>query len=71
MKLLLILILIGGLFGPLGAVMAALITYNEYVRHYPDKREPLRMAVKMGIFTLAFFIILCAVLAFVFSKINI
>ena len=70
MQLLIILLSIGGMFGLLGAVMAALITYNEYVHHYPSKREPLRMAVKMGIFTFLFFMTLCVLLAYIFQKIN-
>lgn len=33
------------LFGSLGAAMAHLITYNEYVHHYADSREPRKMAL--------------------------
>jgi len=71
MKLLYLLILVGGLFGFLGGIMAALITYHEQRHHYPDSKEPMRIALRTGFYTFSFFVALCLVLAFVFTKLNI
>lgn len=68
--LLTVLLFIGSMFGFLGAVMAYLITYNEYLHHYPDKREPRRIALRTGIFTFIFFVALSTLLAYIFAKIN-
>jgi hypothetical protein len=47
----------------LGATMAFLITYEEYVHHYPSKREVLRKALEAAGFTLVFFLALGLLLA--------
>jgi F0F1-type ATP synthase assembly protein I len=48
---------IGGTFGLLAALMAFLITFQEYTRHYADKGKVRKMAFKTAAFTLAFFLI--------------
>jgi len=45
--------------------MAFLITYEEYVHHYPDKRKALKTALKTAIFTLVFFLVLGLLLAII------
>lgn len=45
-------------FSLLASVMAYLITYNEYMRHYQTKKEPRRMALEAAVFTFIFFIVL-------------
>ena len=52
-----IFILIGGVFGFLGALIAYLITYNEWVHHYSTKKEPRKMALETAIFVFVFFLL--------------
>jgi hypothetical protein len=47
----------------LGAAMAFLITYEEYVHHYPNKQEALKKALETAVFTLVFFLALGLLLA--------
>jgi len=44
-------------FALIAAVMAYLITYNEWMHHYPTKKEPRKMALEAAIFTLIFFVV--------------
>lgn len=46
---------IGGVFGFLAALMAYLITYNEYMHHYQTSKEPRKMALQAAIFAFIFF----------------
>jgi len=39
----------------IAAAMAYLITYNEWVHHYPTKKEPQKYSLEAAIFTLLFF----------------
>jgi hypothetical protein len=45
-------------FTLIGSVMAYLITYNEYVHHYPTKKEPRKTALEAAIFTFIVFSVL-------------
>ena len=47
----------------LGAAMAFLITYEEYVHHYPSKREVWKKALEAAGFTFVFFLVLGLLLA--------
>ena len=49
---------IGLMFSPIAAVMAFLITYDEYRHHYPDRAPALRHATSMALFTLIAFLLL-------------
>jgi purine-cytosine permease-like protein len=49
----------------LAAIMAFLITYEEYVHHYPNKTEVLKTALKAAGFTLVFFLALGLLLAII------
>jgi len=63
---------IAAIFSPLAAIMAFLITYEEYIHHYPDKRKALKMSLETAIFTLVFFLalglFLAAILPFCFDR---
>jgi len=61
-------LLIGLVFSPIAGVMAFLITYHEYQRHYTDKQRPLRIALEAAVFTFAFFMIASIVIGFVLSR---
>ena len=65
-----ILILIGGIFGFLGASIAFLITLNECKRHDIRGKNYVAESFKVAAFTFAFFIILSVALAFIFTKLS-
>jgi hypothetical protein len=44
------------IFSPLAAVMAFLITYDEYRKHSPDRRPALRAAWRTAALTFAVFL---------------
>lgn len=44
-------LLISMTFAPLGALMAFVITYKEYSRHYPNRSKPLRLAIEFSVVT--------------------
>jgi len=56
-------------FSPLASAMAYLITYAEYSHHYPDKRQPVKMALQAALVTLMFFIIVSFVAGFFLENI--
>ncbi len=41
-------VVIGAVFSTLAALCAFVITYGEYLKHYPDKWRPFLIAVKLG-----------------------
>jgi hypothetical protein len=49
-------------FTLIGSLMAYLIIYNEYMHHYPTKKEPRKMAFETAVFT---FIALSVISVFV------
>ena len=51
------------IFSILAAIIAFLITYQEYAHHYPDKRDVLKAALRTGGFTFTFFFALGLLLA--------
>jgi hypothetical protein len=54
---------IAAVLSPLAAVMAYLITYEEYAHHYPDKKQAKKTAWRAAVFTLIFFLALGFLLA--------
>lgn len=52
-------------FSTLAALCAFVITYEEYLKHFPDKRRPLKMAAKMSLATFAFFMLISLVIVYV------
>jgi nitric oxide reductase large subunit len=61
-------LLIGAVFSILAAVCSFLITYGEYLKHYPDKKRPLKLALKMAVASFFFFMLMVIVLGFVVSS---
>jgi hypothetical protein len=57
------------IFSPLASAMAFIITYSEYLRHYPDKKKPGRLAVEAALVTLLFFIALSFIIGFLLENI--
>ena len=51
------------IFSILAAIMAYLITYQEYRHHFPDKRDIKKAALRMGGFTFLLFLFLGMLLA--------
>jgi len=56
--------LVGLLFSPIAGAMAFLIFYNEYVHHYSNKKQPLKIAFEAALLTLILFIILSIIAGF-------
>lgn len=46
------------IFSPIAALMAYLITYEEYRHHFPDARQAARHSLPTGILTLVVFLLL-------------
>ncbi len=57
MEVFYLLLIIGLIFGSLGALMAYLITYKEWMHHYTSPKIPRRIALETAVFTLVFFIV--------------
>jgi uncharacterized membrane-anchored protein len=62
-------LLIGLTLSPIAGIMAFLITYHEYQRHYADKQQPLKIALEAALFTFAFFMIVSAVIGLILNKV--
>jgi hypothetical protein len=65
-----ILILIGLVFGFLGACVAYLVSWNESKKHSINGAPLFKESFKIAVFTFLFFILLSVVLAFVFAKLG-
>jgi len=59
-NLMLVLIPVGLVLIPIGALMAFLITYEEFSHHFTDKKKALKFAIKDAVF--AFIILSLALL---------
>jgi hypothetical protein len=53
------------IFSPIAALMAFLITYEEYSHHYPDRGPAIREALRMSIVTLLVFLVLGIAVSFI------
>jgi hypothetical protein len=51
---------IGLILSPIAAIMSYLITYDEYLHHYPDKGTPRRIALQAAALTFFLFVLLSA-----------
>jgi hypothetical protein len=69
MKFVQISLVIGLFFSPLASATAFLITYGEYLHHYPDKKQPRKLAIQVAITTLIVFLALSFVVGFLLEKI--
>jgi hypothetical protein len=48
---------LSAVFSILAALCAFVITYGEYLKHFPDKRKPLIMAARSALAAFTFFMI--------------
>jgi hypothetical protein len=56
------------IFSPFASIMAFLITYGEYLHHYPDKKRPVRLAIQAAAATFMFFMALALAIGFVLEN---
>ena len=59
---------LGVLFAVLASLMAFLITYNEYAKHFEDKRRARRDALRTGLVTFLFFCTLVFVAGIILDR---
>ena len=59
---------IGVLFSPFAALAAFLIFYDEYSHHFPDRKEPLKIALEAAAFTFVVFVILGVLVGLALSQ---
>jgi uncharacterized membrane-anchored protein len=50
------------------ALMAYLISYEEYRKHFYDKKKPIIMSLQSAGLILAFFLVISLIAAFIFSN---
>jgi len=60
---------LGGVFGLIAGFMAYLITLNEWIHHYPIKKNPRMMALEMALIAFIFFFLLSLVGGYLITKI--
>ena len=61
-------LLIGSVVGLFAGLMAFLITYEEYARHYVERQKPLRLALEAAAFAFFVFLVLSVVVGFVLVR---
>ncbi|MBF6612967.1 MAG: hypothetical protein IVW55_07530 [Chloroflexi bacterium] len=61
-------LLIGSVVGLLAGLMAFLITYEEYARHYVERQKSLRVALEAAAFAFFVFLVLSVVVGFVLVR---
>ena len=66
--MILLVVLFGSVFGVLGAIMAGLITYEEYTHHFPDRAPAVRAGINTGITTLVFFVVVSVIIGAVLTR---
>ena len=60
---------LGIVFALLAAAMAFLISWQEYSRHFSDRRRAFRLALRTGLVTLAFFVVSAALAGLALARI--
>jgi len=68
MDLFTMLFVIGTSFSLIAAVMAFLISYEEYRKHFIDRRKTLAMSLQSAAVIMVFFVVVTLIIAFVFSN---
>lgn len=68
MKPIFFVIAIGLVFGLVGALMAFLITYGEYSRHFMAKKRALKISLETAFVMLGIFITIALIVAFLLFK---
>jgi integral membrane sensor domain MASE1 len=61
-------LILGSIFGVLAGASAYIITYQEYIRHFPDKARPRQMALRMALVAFLFFVISILVVWIIFIR---
>lgn len=62
------LVIIGLSFGLFAALMAFLITYGEYSRHFMAKSRALKISLETAFIVLIVFAVIAVIMGFVFPK---
>jgi len=52
----------------IGSIIAYLITYNEYMRHYQTKKEPREIALEAAVFAFVLFNVISIFIIFILTK---
>jgi hypothetical protein len=61
-------VLLGAVFGVLGATMAGLTTYEEYVHHFPGRAPAIRAGIHTALATFLFFIVASAAIGTILNR---
>ncbi len=61
-------LLIGMAIGLFAGLMAFLITYEEYSRHYEERKKPVRLALEAAAFTFLVFLVLSVIIGYVLTR---
>ena len=57
-------LLVGAVFGIVAGLMTFLISYNELIKHFADKRIPIKVSLNSAMVSLVFFVILGYIIGF-------
>ena len=58
----------GSIPGFFASLIAFIVTYDEYTKHYVDKRMPFRLALEAAIFAFIVVLLLAIITGFVLTK---
>ena len=62
-------LILGAMFSLLAGTMAFLITYNEYSKHFKDRRKAVLAALQTAVVAFLFFVALSLVAGLVLGKV--
>jgi len=57
-------ITIGVVFGVMAGLMTYIISYNELVKHFADKRIPIKISLRSALVSFIVFIVLASLIGF-------
>jgi purine-cytosine permease-like protein len=57
-SVLMLVLFVGLFFGSIASIMAYLITYEEYTKHFLEKRKPVLYAFQSAFFTFVVFVVI-------------
>ncbi len=60
--------ILGGFFGFFGSIMAFIIAYDEYKRHFREKSKPIWMALETAILAFFVLVVLSTLAGFILSR---
>ena len=58
----------GSIPGFLASSIAFIVTYDEYTKHYVDKRMPLRLALEAALFAFIVILILAVIVGVILTR---